>query len=438
MSRSFSIFRHVISAALLLGLSAAALPASARQAAGSPITVWIDTTRQAAVDKYLAANPGDASLIKVEIVDRNQFPAKVLLFNNTGSGWPDVVFAEPNLVAQVADSAHDFPLDLRPYANDKLLAGFATGANADCTMPDGTLICLRNDLAQNVLWYNTPMMKQFGYTVPTTWEDYQALGDKLAKEHPGYQIGACGDDGCMYVYFWGSGCPTGQAVDANTVFINTADPRCTRAAALVDHLQANGSISKANPFDPTFVKQVTDGKLLMIPGPSWFGEYIFGGSAKSLYYQTAEGQLGVALPLKWAADKAPLDGAWGGAAWTVSKHSQNPALAAKFAVFVTTDNGYQGTAPTYPAYAPAAELWSNTLSANKVYTANPYPVMKQAATFYDASWGVTRFDRADSFKRIVAGAIANGQTAVSSMKAWQDDLSNLAQAQGYTVVTTKP
>src|SRR5579871_5540367 len=290
MSHFSQINLRVFAVSLLLVISLSAAFTARAQTAGSPITVWIDSTRQAAVDKYLAANPADASLIKVEIVDRGTFPAKVLLFNNTSSGWPDVVFAEPNLVAEVSDSAHDFPLDLRPYVNDKLMSGFATGANTDCTLPDGTLVCMRNDLAQNVLWYNVPLMKQFGYTVPTTWEDYQALGDKLAKEHPGYLIGAYGDDQAMDTYFWGSGCPTGQVVDPTTVYINTSDAKCTRAAALADDLIANGTLSKANPFDPAFVKEVTAGKLLMIPAASWYGEYIFGGKKDSLYYQTAEGQ----------------------------------------------------------------------------------------------------------------------------------------------------
>ena len=69
-----------------------------------PITIWIDTTRQAAVDAFVKANPDKASLIKTEIVDRAEFAQKVLLFNNTGSGWPDVVFAEPDIVGQVADA----------------------------------------------------------------------------------------------------------------------------------------------------------------------------------------------------------------------------------------------------------------------------------------------------------------------------------------------
>src|SRR4051812_29206473 len=85
-------------------------PAAAGAATGdpnAPITVWVDDTRKAAITLFQQKYPEQASKIKIEVVDRAAFPGKVLLFNNTGKGWPDVVFAEPNIVAQVADPAHN-------------------------------------------------------------------------------------------------------------------------------------------------------------------------------------------------------------------------------------------------------------------------------------------------------------------------------------------
>ena len=59
---------------------------------------------------------------------------------------------------------------------------FYPGANADCTARDGKLICLRNDIAPNIFYYNVPKFEEFGYTVPTTWEEYIALAEKVAEE----------------------------------------------------------------------------------------------------------------------------------------------------------------------------------------------------------------------------------------------------------------
>ena len=152
----------------------------------APVTVWIDAARKPAADKYLATHPDKKDLVKFEIVDRGQFGAKVLLFNNAGSGWPDVVFAEPNLQQYVAAPSHNFPVDLTPLVSKDIVDKFVPGALDPCYTTDKKLICLRNDLAPNVLWYNKKLMDEFGYTVPTTWEEYIALSDKVAKEHPGY------------------------------------------------------------------------------------------------------------------------------------------------------------------------------------------------------------------------------------------------------------
>ena len=72
------------------------------------------------------------------------------------------------------------------------LDGYTPGALDPVTV-DGHIYGARDNLAPVVLWYNKTLFDQFGYTVPTTWEDYQALGDKLAAEHPGYILGSIGD-----------------------------------------------------------------------------------------------------------------------------------------------------------------------------------------------------------------------------------------------------
>jgi hypothetical protein len=100
----------------------------------APITVWIDADRQPAIDAYIKAFPDKGKLIKAVQVDREQFPAKVLLFNNTNQGWPDVVFAEPRLVGRVADDAHHFPLDLKPWVPANVISNF-DGADG-CTFGD--------------------------------------------------------------------------------------------------------------------------------------------------------------------------------------------------------------------------------------------------------------------------------------------------------------
>jgi len=427
----------------LLAACGSAAPATPAQQGGAgeavatddnaPITVWVDSTREGAVKLFKEKHPDKANLINIELADRGQFPAKVLLFNNTGSGWPDVVFAEPEIVGRVADASRNFPADLTPYVSQETLDKFAPGANAPCTF-DGKLFCLRNDLAHNVLWYNKPLMDEFGYQVPTTWEEYLSLGQRVAQDHPGYIIGAFGDDQAMNVYFWASRCPMNQLKDPNTVLINLSDPKCVRAAQLVDSLIANGTISKLGPFDPAFVELVSQNKLLMLPAASWYGEYVFGGKPDSTYYKEATSQLGVAPPLKWADEDKAYTGAQGGSAWTMSRHTKNPKLAAELIVWLTTSDDYQGSAPTFPAYLPAADTWSKTIAGNKLYASDPFPVLKDSSGLIDPLWANVRFDKSKTFSTVVIGAVQAGQTVESALPELQKQLTALAEAEGYQVV----
>ena len=157
-------------------------------------------------DLWIKTHPDQASLVKFEITDRGVFASKVLLFNNSGSGWPDAIFAEPSIVQTVADTAHDYPLDLTPWVDKAIVDNFVPGSLDPCYSADKTqLLCLRNDLAPNVLWYDKTQMDAFGYQVPTTWEDFQALGDKLVKEHPGYIMGTADNEPTFVM--WASNCP---------------------------------------------------------------------------------------------------------------------------------------------------------------------------------------------------------------------------------------
>jgi len=397
----------------------------------APITVWIDAARKPMADLWTKTHPDQASLVKFEIVDRGQFPSKVLLFNNSGSGWPDAIFAEPSIVQHVADAAHDYPLDLTPWVDPAVVSAFVPGSLDPCYSADKKqLLCLRNDLAPNVLWYDKTQMDAFGYTVPTTWEDFQALGDKVAKEHPGYVLGTADNEPTFYM--WASGCPVAEPLSSSKVVINATDAKCTRVAQLVDHMTANGSLSRLNPFDPKYIKLGNDGKILMMICAAWCGDYVFNGT----YYKPEQlkNQLAAALPPKWTADDKAYTGNWGGAAWAMSKHTVNPKLAVSIAVYMTTDIDVTQIVGTMPAYGPAADAWSKKLATSKLYATSPYDVMKQAVGMVNPNFtDVVRYDLLAGFKPFLT-AVEQGKPTEPTLADVQTTLTDLAQKEGYEVV----
>lgn len=399
----------------------------------APITVWIDADRQPAFDAYVAAHPDKASLLTAVTVDREQLPAKTLLFNNTDQGWPDVVFAEPRIVARVSDAAHHLPLDLTPWVPADVLAGY--DGMAGCQFGD-KVYCLRYDLAMFVLYYNKPLMDEFGYSVPTTFEEYEALSDKLAAEHPGYYLGTFGDGWTFISYFDASGCPSHELVNDSELKIDTKDPRCLRAAKLVDHMLANKTLFTTDYFSADFANIVSSNKLLAMPGPAWmFG--VFGGNENSSWYKTADHQLGVAAPLKWADDAQAQTPAMGGSAWMVSNHTKNPKLAVDFIQWVTTSPDFWKGTTNYPAYKPIQSLWQEAVSSNALFASDPFPVYQQASAQITPLDKWPRFDLIAPFSLVVQTALKDGKTIESVLPDIADQLSPLAQAQGYQVDVNK-
>ena len=84
------------------------------------------------------------------------------------------------------------PLD-EGVIDQELARRLHQGCAEDPVTVDGHIYGVRDNLAPVVFWYNKTLFDQFGYNIPETWEDYQALGDKLAAEHPGYILGSIGD-----------------------------------------------------------------------------------------------------------------------------------------------------------------------------------------------------------------------------------------------------
>ena len=439
--RAFALGTALAAAALVIsgcastGTTDSSAPSVFKQATqndSAPITVWTDSTRLPDVQKYQKEHPD----VKMNIVTYDgsadgstYLQTKVQLFDRTGSGWPDVVFASPTDVTWASvptnPSAQAFAAPVDQLVPASTLQGFATGSLSPCQV-DGHTYCLRNDIAQVVTWYNKKLMDQWGYQVPTTWEQYQALGEKVAAQHPGYVIGAVGDTNSQESYFWSSQCPAQQLVAKNTLKVDLSSPDCTRMASLLDPLIADKSVSTQGFFTQGF-----DGsKVLMAVGPSWYGQYLFNSA-----FKTPAGQIAAAAPLKWDGQSTAVTGNVGGGIWMISSHSQNLKAATALTTWLTTSSDNLADAPTYPAYVAGAEAWLAN-PVNKDYFADDVSnVFLAAANEVWTGWSNTKFSDATPWSSAVLPALTAGQSLTQILPAWQTAIVNEAKSVGYTVVT---
>ncbi|WP_345800873.1 extracellular solute-binding protein [Microbacterium sp. AZCO] len=409
--------------------------AAAEQVADSPITVWVDAAREPIAKAFKEENP-DVD-INIETYDGNaggsgSFQTKIALFDQSGEGWPDVVFStqtnDASWAAKETNGVQAFaaPLD-KGLLSDKFLSGFTAGANDPMTVDD-TVYGLRNDLAPVVLWYNQKLLDEFGYDIPTTWEEYEDLGDKLAAEHPGYILGSIGDSFVgTYVYYWGAQAPIFQ-LDGNTFSSDFEDPHSVAMTDLLDHMSANGTLVQDSVFSATFVDEYAD-KLVAIPGPAWYAGALFQNPDN---VNAEAGTFGAANPLYWEG-KDKVTGNVGGGVWYASSHSKNLDAVSKFLEYVISSDKAVELASGLPAYDSAASSWLSTQAESGFFVGDFEGALSTAASNVWSGWGFPSFSPETAYAAVVVPALAEGKSIADVTDEWHKQIINEAQVQGYEI-----
>gem|GEM_PF-249941 len=415
----------------------------------APIKVWVDAERAKQVQAFIKKFPEKGKLI--EIVN-DQLGAlvqqKLQLYNNVGGGWPDVIFEDPSTWHTVNTVAYNFfPADLSPWIQKDTLDKFYPGANEACKTTDGKLICLRNDIAPNMMYYNVPLFKEFGYEPPKTWEEYLTLAEKVAKEHPGYTLGEL--DGWEPALMWYrvSECPLLEPLSPSKFRVNFLHPNCTRMSEMLDKVNALGVLDKQGIWSADYAKVWKANKWLIHFSPSWFPDFVIKGT----YLDPADakflGTVGIAPIPNWAEQKKHVTSNVGGGSYAMSSHTKNPKLAAELIVFCSTDPEVGKAQAATPAYQPSAQQWGAALLTRvPLLAANPDPwkVIDQSA---GEMWGgIAAQDSAVEgppksspiVSPLFGQAVTDKKPIVGIAAEVQKQLVEMVQKSGFEVETTGP
>jgi len=101
------------------------------------------------------------------------------------------------------------------------------------------------------------------------------------------------------------------------------------------------------------------GKVPLIIGPTWFGEYVIKPT-----YEFKPGTLAASLPLVWEGQAQPITWSWGGGTYGGWNKTAHPDEVLDLLVWASTDVGVQTNAVTMPAHAPSAVAWGAKLKAD--------------------------------------------------------------------------
>ena len=414
--------RVLAAAAMLSSFAAAALAADP-----VTLTVWSDTARLSLFAAY--DDQHETITLNVVTVDPKDLLAKIQLGLQSGAEVPDVIFmSDIGYTSQLATRGSNYLMDLTGKVPDAKLAEFYPNANSPCYV-NGKLLCLRNDLAHMIVWYDEPLMKELGQTVPKTWEEFAALGAALGPK--GYALGSAVEPYPLISYLVSSGCELAIPVEGatDTLKINATSDACVKAATMVDTMVANGSLTKTGPFDPPFVALAKSGKVPLIIGPTWFGEYVIKPT-----YEFKPGTLAASVPLVWDGQAQPVTWSWGGGTYGGYNKTAHPDEVLDLIVWAATDVSVQTNAVTMPAHAPSALAWGAKLKADAYYAnAEVFDVEVASAAFSHPGYVSLRIDLSAAIAKTLSAAISGGGKAVDALPALQTELTNLAQLNKYQV-----
>lgn len=422
------LFAAGIVAAATLALTGCG--ASGSGGGGKPhLLLWVDTPRVYAAQDFKKAMAGKMD-VTIQTIAQADAQTKIQLANTTKKGWPDVIFGTSADTAQFASPANGYAKDLTSSLPQNIKDGYGADGNNDCTF-QGKILCLKNDLAATVLWYNTKVFDQLHLTVPTTMDEFAATALKL--KGTGYTAGAIGDQDYYASFLQSSECPLSEVTKENTVRIAPDSDNCTRVATLVQPLLDAGVVDKRSSFDPGFIKQYgVTGKVAMTIGPAWYGDFVIKPTST---WGAPAGQYTAAPMPTWPGAKTNYSGVWGGGVFTVSSHSQYPDAAQQAAIYMATDKTVQANATGFPAYVPDREIWHAQIAKDPYFAKDPYPALADAASKISQVDRPVRFPFVAEVGTTLQAGINGGKSLSASLNDFATGLQNLAPASGYKVVT---
>lgn len=406
------------------------VPAQAQAAKKPKLLVWTDSVRKPGHDQFAKKNPQYD--IKIEL--NATLLQKVQLFNRVKKGWPDMYFdGDPGRVGLMRSPQFGYARDLTDLFPKSYWKNFGT-ANDWCKF-NGRYFCVKNDLAQTVLYYDQKLFDELGYKVPTTMDEFKTVALDAAKK--GYNSGAAGSSELFQGFYWPSGCPVAQEAKGNKLLSKPKDPKCTRVTKLVQELIDGGAMLKGSSFTADVQKVNQAGKMIMNIGPSWWGDYILKPEGS---FNIPAGRLNIAPTPKWPGETKNWSGAWGGGVYMISKHAnaQQAKIAAEMIMYNTMDPKFVVSADmvTYPAYPPSAKLWLADRAKAGYYADGD----KAAKVFYETSllirptYSPVRLDMY-TYTDQMGAAIATGTKVEDAANKWFSTVAAAATLQGYEVIT---
>lgn len=396
--------------------------------AGGELTYWTWTpSGESQAEAFMKEYPN----VKVTVVNAGTATDEYTKLQNAitaGSGAPDVAQIEYYALQQF--SLSDGLLDLSGYGFGDLQDDY-TASTWGAVNLNGGIYGLPQDSGPMVMLYNKAVFDQFGLTVPATWDEYIAEAKKLSAADPSKFItNDAGDPGFAQPLIWQAG---GQPykTDGTNVTVDLADTGAKKWADTWNQLLEPGLLSDIPTWSDDWYRALGDGTISTIITGAWMPGILEGS------VPDGAGNWRVAPLPSYDGSAATAEN--GGSAQSVIKQSKNPALAAAFLrwlnnsdesidVFLGT-GGFPSTTAQLedPEFLNATPAYFGGQEINKV--------LVDASKNVIEGWQYLPFQvYANSvFPDTVGQAYADRTDLNAGLQAWQKNLVDYGNAQGFTV-----
>ncbi|MFD6904098.1 ABC transporter substrate-binding protein [Streptomyces sp. NPDC060077] len=431
--------RRLVSSAVAVTLGASALAACGSssddgEARSGPVslTYWSWTPGMDKVVDLWNKGPGKKERITVTVKKQasgDTLVTKILTAHKAGKA-PDLVQAEyqalPTLVS------NDALADIGDEVGDAK-SRFAEGVWQQTTLGTDAVYAVPQDIGPMMFYYREDLFKQYGLTVPATWDEFAETARKLKKAAPGKDLTTFSAND--------SGLFAGLAQQAGARWWTTSgdrwkvginDAATKKVAEFWGGLVEEGAVANQPMYTPAWNKALNTGEQIAWVSAVW-----------------APGTLTTAAPDtqgKWAMAPLPQwnegdrsTGSWGGSSTAVTTDSGNKDAAAKFAAWLNTDgealNALAKESGIYPA-STSAQL-SGAFTSPPEYFSNQPDFYRKAAeiaeTTAPSAWGPNVNVAYTTFRDAFGAAAKNKSGFTAALDTMQEDTVADLKKQGFGV-----
>jgi len=395
---------------------------------GEPITLemwaWASNIEKR-VDAWNAANP-DVQVRLTKPGGNEDVPTKIITATRAGEG-PDIAQAEygqlPSMV--ISDVAREITDDYAPYAEK-----YAPAIN-DLVTFDGAVFGVPQDIGPTSMMYRHDIFDEYGFEVPTTWEEFAEVAEDIRAAGDGdmYIANFAGGDADLFVGLTMQAGANWWTVDGDEWKVDIDSQASRDVLAFWQDMVDRDLVSVVPGGTPEWNSMMNDGKILTNVSGVWAA-----GVMASIVPDTIGKWKGARTP-EWTPGVQTV-GYRGGSVNFVTTSSEHPKEAAEVILWLNaSDEGAEGLAEI--SKFPAALHGQDSLSTPPALMPEDeeyWPLATEIAQdTFPIQWGPNPNVAFAAFTDEVGKALTNGTSVVDALPLVQKAVVDDLKASGFNV-----